>query len=252
MKTLLPVIALVGLIGLLVTGCLVGSGPMVEKNYQLSDFSEIEISNDFEYDISRSETYSIIASTHKNLVDHLDISTSGQTLKVRFKPGNIANSDAKVTIALPELERLEVSGASRGNVNGFKSNRNFDLQVSGASQSNINLEAGKTKVDISGASRVSGFLKATDTQMILSGASHCDLSGSTALTKIEASGASNANLPELILQNADVELSGASSATINTSGTLDLALSGASNLNYHGNPSLGKMDISGASNIHSK
>jgi hypothetical protein len=257
MKRLLFVFTLTGLTALLVMGCstlgnLVGSGPIVEKAYQFADFTQIEVTHDFEFDISRSETFKVAVSIHENLVDSLDVSQSGQTLKVRLKPGNIANSDAKVTITLPELERLEVSGAARGNVTGFKSSRDFNLQVSGASQTNIDIEAGKTKIDISGASRLSGHLKAADTQMVVTGASHCELIGSADMTRLEISGASSANIPDLILQNADVELSGASSATINTSGKLDLDLSGASTLNYFGKPQLGKTDISGASKIHSK
>jgi hypothetical protein len=253
MKRLLLLVILLGSIAFLFTGCsLVGSGPIETKEYQLTDFTEIEISHDFNYDITRSETYSVVASTHQNLIDHLDIFKSGQTLKVRLKSGTIVNSDARVTVTLPALERLQVSGAASGHVSGFSSGSNFTLQVSGASQSDINMETGKTKIQISGASRVNGTIKAAETEIVISGASNCDLSGSTAAAKIEISGASHADLPDLILQNADIELSGASGATINTSGKLDMALSGASTLNYYGKPMLGKVDISGASQMHQK
>jgi hypothetical protein len=252
MKRLLPLIMLIGLVGLLAAGCAVGSGPIVQKSYDLAGFNEIEISHDFEYDISRADTFRVDASIHQNLTDRLDINRSGQTLIVRLTDGAIANSGAKITITLPELVRLEVSGAARGNVAGFKSANNFTLQISGASQSNINVEAAQTKIDISGASRVNGSLKAADLHLTVTGASHCDLTGSSAPAAIVVSGASTVNMPDLVMQSAGIELSGASTATINTSGKLDLAVSGASTLNYYGNPQMGKMDISGASKIHNK
>jgi hypothetical protein len=253
MKRILTLVILLGLAGLLVTGCsLVGSGPIENKDLNLTDFTEIEISHDYEYDITQAESFSVEASIHQNLLDHLDIYKSGQTLKVRLKSGNIANSGARVKITLPALERLNVSGAARGNVSGFKSSRDFALELSGASQSNINIEAGKTKIDISGASRANGVLKTADIRLVVTGASNCEFSGTTAAAKIEISGASHATLRDLVLQSADVDLSGASGATINTSGTLDLSVSGASTLNYYGNPKLGKVDVSGASQMHEK
>ncbi len=252
MKILLTVIALIGVVGLLATGCIVGSGPMVDKDYQLTGFNRIEVSHDFQYDITRADTYKVAVSIHQNLVDHLDVGVSGQTLRVGLKPDAVANSDAKVTITLPSLTMLEVSGAAKGTVSGFSSTDSFTLQVSGAGQSNLDMQAGTTNIEVSGASRVEGSLKAADTRIVVTGASRCTLKGSAGQTRLEVSGASTADLPDLILQNADVSASGASTATVNTSGTLDVDISGASTLNYYDKPTMGKMNISGASKIHNK
>ncbi len=51
------------------------------------------------------------------------------------------------------------------------------------------------------------------------------------------------------MDDADVEASGASTVTVNLSGTLDADASGASRVLYLGNPSLGRIDTSGASSI---
>jgi len=52
--------------------------------------------------------------------------------------------------------------------------------------------------------------------------------------------------------NANIILSGASDGTINLDGRLDADLSGASTLEYIGEPTLGSLDISGASNLTKK
>jgi len=256
-KAALLIIVLLCSIGLTMTGCsqfgyVVGVGPVVTTNYDYSNFSNVEISNSFEFDISQSDTYSITTSTHQNVVDFLDIYKSGNTLIVRLKNSHYASPNPKITVTMPELNNLIVSGASKGSIQGFKSTNGFELTASGASQLNMNIEAGATKVGISGASKVSGNLKSLDTKLTLSGASQCELKGAAGLTSIDVSGASQINSPDFIMRNADVNLSGASTVTVNTSGTLNLDVSGASTLNYMGNPILSKVNVSGASKINAK
>jgi hypothetical protein len=54
------------------------------------------------------------------------------------------------------------------------------------------------------------------------------------------------------VNNADVSLSGASNGTVNLSGKLDANLSGASKLEYIGEPTMGAINTSGASTISKK
>ena len=75
------------------------------------------------------------------------------------------------------------------------------------------------------------------------------LDGSAQHTMADASGASHLKLADFQINDADIALSGASDATINAAGTLDIDLSGASSLRYRGQPSLGRLDISGGSTI---
>ncbi len=51
------------------------------------------------------------------------------------------------------------------------------------------------------------------------------------------------------VSNASIWVGGASSATVNTSGTLGAEASGGSRVRYLGNPSLGSVESSGGSTI---
>ena len=97
---------------------------------------------------------------------------------------------------------------------------------------------------------ITGNLTSGDTEITLSGASQCKLGGSAGNTTIEASGASSMNSPDFTMQRADVTLDGASNASVLTAGRLNLDISGFSTLNYYGNPTLGTIDISGASKLN--
>ena len=230
-------------------------GDVIQKTYDFSGFTSVQLSNAFQYEITQSDTYSITVSAYQNMLDHLDIHQSGNILYVdlKFKLfGFNDNENTNITIAMPQLDKLDISGACSGNVAGFNSNDNFEADLSGASQLNLDIVAGKTTLDASGASDITGNVTSGDTEITLSGASKCEVTGSAGNTTIEASGASSVNSPDFTMQSADVILDGASNASVLTDGTLNLDISGFSKLNYYGNPTLGKTNISGASNLNHK
>jgi hypothetical protein len=159
----------------------------------------------------------------------------------------------KAKIAMPAISALSLSGASRGTISGFKSTQNFRLNVSGASSLEINdIEVGNAEFDISGASKVTGSLKASDANFAVSGASRVDLKGSANNFDLTASGASVLDLLEFTVNTANAKLDGASEATIAVEEKLDVALSGASRLYFHGNPTIGNISVTGASTIKNK
>lgn len=274
-KFLIPVLILMGLISLTVTACgigyIVGSGPVVDQTYDFTSFKNIEISNAFNFEITHSEGYGLTISAHQNLFSHLDIKMEGSTLIVRMKPGSYTNSEIKAAVSLPELSSLSVSGASRGSARGFTSGNTLNITLSGSSQLDLDVEAGKTIVDISGASRLtgalvtgnvnlkisgssklSGSLTAQDVGFSISGASQCEISGSAGSGDIGISGASRLTAPSFKMQDCAVNVSGASNARIFATGTLDIEASGASTVKYSGGARIKGLDVTGASHVSSE
>lgn len=232
-------------------------GPRADKEYSVQGFSEVRVSSAIEFEITQSEEYSVKATGHEKLLEHLKVEVSGQTLTLGFEHNAMAcigrhrpDGEVRAVVTMPELKRLVVSGASKGTARGFKSSQDLNLELSGASQAEIDIEAGKATVTASGAGRVTGELKAQDTRLTLSGASRCQLLGAGGDTHLDSSGASQADLSQFQIRNADVHISGAGRAKINMDGTLNVHLSGASSLESKGNIVLGTKDITGASSMH--
>ena len=117
--------------------------------------------------------YSVVVSAHENVFEHLDIHQSGNTLIIGMKFFPYNTFGTKITITMPQLSKLAVSGACDGTAIGFDSNNDLEISLSGASDLNTDLKAGKTKLGMSGEAKIIGDLTATDTQINLSGA--CDL-----------------------------------------------------------------------------
>lgn len=77
-----------------------------------------------------------------------------------------------------------------------------------------------------------------------------ELTGTAETAGLEASGASSLRLANYRVQNADVRLSGASNADLEVSSRSDIEVSGASRLTFGGNPTVGRIEVSGASKIN--
>jgi hypothetical protein len=232
-------------------------GNIVTREMDFSDFTNIEVSSCFKVSIMRSDSYSVNVAANENLFDYINVSKSGSTLKISIKPLPLPSGpkllsrrpSLQAEITMPELHKLRLGSAATCIVSGFSSQGGLDLNVTGNSVLDIDIECGKTKVEISGASRLRGEMKLTDAEFTLSGASRAELSGSANSVMLNAWGASRLDLADFVLDDTSVNLKGASEATVKLNGRLDLDLSGGSRLYYSGNPTMGKINVSGTSTL---
>jgi hypothetical protein len=229
--TLLVTLLALGLAGCFPLTPVTGSGRTETRSFDLSGFTKVEGANAFQINIQQGDQFSVKVTADDNLWDRLDVSQSGQTLRVGLKPGMfVTRAQLQADVTMPSLNGLGLSGAARASLQGFKDAApQLSLSASGASQIDGEMNGGATTIDLSGASRV-----------VPRGASQSVV--------VSASGASTADLTNFPVDRADVRLSGASNATVPVKSTLDYDLSGASNLTYTGSPSIGRSQTSGASN----
>jgi len=76
-----------------------------------------------------------------------------------------------------------------------------------------------------------------------SGGSHVTLSGSADSIDIKGSGGSHYNLQDYSVSDADINLSGGSHANVHVNGTLNVDISGGSEVSYTGEPTLGDIEV---------
>jgi hypothetical protein len=228
---------------------------MATKDYDLKDFTRIEVGGAFEVEITRSDSFKV--SITADDFPHVRVEKRDDTLVIRrqgiewFAP---FHGRPKATVTLPALIELEVSGASRGKFENFQSDDNLTVDLSGASHVEaLNISAGTIEVKATGASSLTGGIKAAkDAKFEATGASRIELTGTGANIVMKVSGASRAELGEFPVQNASLEISGASKAIINLNGKLDADVSGASKLLWSGSPIMGDIQTSGASTLRRK
>jgi len=257
-KTLVFIVTLLVTASLLTvfTGCggatqaIIGSGNLITREMDATDFTKLEIGHVFQAKVTRSDSFSVSITVDDNLLEYVVVRKSGNTLRIYLKAGYAYIGTTKmVEITMPKIDKLSLSGVSRVEVSGFRSSDRLEFEVSGVSSLNIDdLKAGDTGFEISGGSHVSGGIEIANGRFNISGASSIDLEGYATDISIEASGASHANLANLSVSNATVKISEASVVTVNASGTIDGNISGASRLTYLGNPAL-TIEMSGDSTV---
>ena len=155
-----------------------------------------------------------------------------RALKIGLQPGKNyqLKTPLKAEITLPKLAGLETHGASRSTLKGFRSQEPFRLKVSGASHVDGAMEAGDVDFDVSGASTLA-------------------LTGSGGAARLTGSGASRYKILEFPLKKCALELSGASSAQINSRSAqpFKAELSGASSLKGSVEAADFELELNGAS-----
>lgn len=190
-----------------------GSGNVGSDTRALSGFRKIKAGSAVKLDVTVQKGYSVVVEADDNLLTHITTEVDGDTLVIGTRDSISSRSDIKVTISLPELSALDLSGASAAAVTGANGEE-LNITASGASKVKINGQAKELHAD--------------------------------------ASGASNIDAESLPVENAEAEASGASTITVNALGRADLNASGASTVIYVGDPKELKQDSSGASSIRKK
>jgi hypothetical protein len=243
--------AVAALVGAGCGGSAVGSENPVTKQYDFKDFTQVEVESAFQVQITRGDTFKVEVTVDDRLVDRLSVEQNGATVKIAMTGGiDFGRSTRKAVVVVPSLEGVGLSGASRGEVSGFESEKNFEATVSGASTLVLaGFAVADASFDLSGASKATGRMTTRNMSLRATGASQVQLEGSGEDARLEAAGASKLKLDQFVVATADVALSGASTASVNVSRRMDVDLTGASRLTYTGDAVIGRLSTSGASQI---
>jgi hypothetical protein len=221
---------------------------VVTRRYPLASFKNVEVDCAFIFEIAAGDSYSVTINASESLFDYINVTKSGDTLKLALKPLRFNYRPVlEARIIMPTLLQLRQGAATKGMLIGFHHKHPLDLYLSGASALNLDVEVGEAKVEISGASSVTGALRADKVDLMLSGASRMRLKGSCGNLLLSGWGAAELDLGDFRAEVGTIYLKGASRATVNVAERLDIDLSGASSLLYNGEPDLKEINLAGAS-----
>jgi len=203
----------------------------VTRNYDEKDFQAVSVGWGMKLKITQSDKYSIEIKADKDDFRYLKVEKSGKKLRVYIDKNNYhKEDDIYVTVTMPSLEGVSLSGGSEGIVKFENPNKDFVSELSGGSE-------------------LKGNLKCQDIYLELSGGSEVTLKGSGKNMKIEGSGGSEVKMKDFSVKDVNADLSGGSEVQINMDGKINCDLSGGSEIIYWGTAILGDTDFSGGSSI---
>lgn len=214
------------------------SGNDITKTFNIENtYTKLCVENAFEVTVSDT-AQQIYITTDENVMPKVVVEQIGNKLRIYLKPLT-ANFGMDLNVILPYNELLK------------------DVELSGASEfrSDLGMKGEALEIKLSGASSFYCDLEATDLELDMSGASDATLTGQATNLDLELSGASrlkktvNGTQYAFSCDYCEGELSGASTAYIHCNSTINIDLSGASNLHYTGTPFTGDSSTSGSSNL---
>jgi hypothetical protein len=198
-----------------------------ERN--LKPFSKLEVTSAFDIFLSQGNTQSVRLEVDERYLDRVATEVSADKLTIKINKGGSINNPKKwaIYITVVSLTDLETSGAVDIKGETPFSFENFNLQSSGACDYNMHISAKLLTMEISGATDL-------------------DFQGDVRQFKGDISGACKVEMTDCKIENAEIDLSGASVAKVNVSGTLKAEASGASKLKNKGKSKQENIKLSGA------
>lgn len=190
-----------------------GSGTAKSETREVSGFKAIKVRGALNVEVITQNDFGVSVEADDNLLEYIRTEIDNDTLEI-WSEGRISpKTDIKIKVSIPEIDAVDVAGASNVIVSNVKSD-SINIEVSGAS---------KIKID-----------------------------GEATNLKSEASGASKIDAENLRTENAEVEANGASKVTIQAFNEVKADASGASKIYYSGDPKNVTQHSSGASSVKRK
>lgn len=213
-----------------------GEGNIISETRSINSFTEIDLRCSADVEIYKGAVQSIEVSDYENLLEYLEVRTSGNTLIIETNPHHVflQNSEAKVSIVIPDvITDIEISGSGNVYINDSLNN----LQ----------------SVEISGSGTLTGSpasYKSTINAEV-SGSGEIELNGDAPSISTEISGSGQIYFRNLFADHAISSISGSGSTTVNVSNSLKANISGSGCIYYYGNPSVSS-SITGSGKVIKK
>lgn len=192
---------------------------METKTYPLSNFDGLDVSWIFNVDLVQSAEWKVEVEAPDFVLPYLQVKVRSNclVLGVSGMPGDVRRKMERgsykvhATVAMPELSRVEMSGASKLQAEGDFQVGGFTMELSGAtSLKGLSMMARFADIECSGASKFQMSGSLDDIKMNLSGASKGTLESDGNSLNIGLSGSAKVELTG-VYDKADVELSAATS-----------------------------------------
>ena len=217
------------------SGAVSGSGKIETETRKLEDFDAISIRYPGEIIVRQGRQASVSIEAEDNLLQQLTTEVRNGTLFIENSEESYSKrvaptEDVKITITVTDLKEINFSAAGTLQVDGLKTDA-FELKLSGAGDTTLkDLEVKMLTATLSGAGKITIAGKADDVTVFISGLG--DFNG----TKLQS-------------QTAEVQISGAGTATLRVEDELTAKISGAGTVNYYGSPAVHET-ISGAGAVN--
>jgi hypothetical protein len=250
-----------------------GSGPSIAKDFQVSNFHGIDVSNGFDVVLVQGNSEGLTLTVQDNLLEYITVTVDQGILKIYSDKNIMATQPMKARITFKDINNLKVSGGGDVISETTLSVQKMDIGLSGGGDIAFNLNTDELKCGISGGGdlKIDGNIKnynldltgggnvrsvinvATTIDCRVSGGGDVRITskGKTSDAKIDISGGGDLTM-ELNADRLKCSLSGGGDVTLSgQAGNVNISLNGGGDVTAR-NLQTGILDfqVSGGSDIH--
>lgn len=199
------------------------SGELASKTEKVSPYKILSNKSSASIELDSSiPANEILITGDQTLVDNLEISNENNQISISNKKSisyNSNRSNLVIKMNNPNLEKVVIAGSGSIATNNVTLVKDVEFHISGAGEINVKVFNEITSVFVTGAGDVR-------------------LRGKSNEIKASMTGAGNLNSEALTNKVANIEISGAGNAKINTTDEINVRISGVGNLDYKNNNGL--------------
>jgi hypothetical protein len=201
---------------------------------QVGKFNALVVSSAFDVILTQSnETTVVVSAADAGKRDLIITEVNNGTLVISLKKSNMdwrGNLKLRAYISVPDLNKIELNGASDLKLEGTFKTQDFEVRLSGASD-------------------IAGSMEATNLRLTSSGSSDFKIDGKAENLRINLSGSSDVKAFDMVSDYCDISCSGSSDVEITVNKELKVNISGSSNVSYKGTAIVRDMKTSGSSSL---
>lgn len=209
-----------------------GNGQLVKQQRTIGNFNKLTVRVGMRVQITTGNAGTADLEGESNILDHVVTEVKNGELTVMLDQNKSYNQTKAVTVTIhvAKLDRVTVSTGCSVNSDLPILADNLTVSVETGSKLTAPVSAGKLNLTVKDGSSVTLDGKTTDATIRLSGAGKLDAK-------------------RLTIEKANIELEGASNASILVTGTLAASADGVSTITYGGNPTVTASEATGLSRI---
>ncbi len=200
-----------------------GAGPSVSRNYQVSNFQEVEVAGPYDVTVRTGGNPGVSAQGSQKLLDRTVVEVQGDKLVIHpeehhsfFNWSFGSHGKASFTVTVPQLAAATIAGSGDIRVDHVRGDR-FEGTIAGSGGLNVDsVEVQALKLSISG----SGSAKAA--------------AGKAQSAEYSIGGSGDIDAGAVQLQQAKVSIAGSGSVKANATGTADVSIMGAGDVDVSG------------------
>ena len=213
-------------------------GPVVSRNYQVGNFTQVEVAGPFDVNIHTGANPGVSARGNQRLIERLQVEVKGNKLLIHpesehrwFGGWHWTHGKGTISVTVPMVEAAVLAGAGNLNVDNVRGDR-FDGKIAGSGDLSVgSVDVSSLKLGIAGSGgAVARAGKAQQAEYEIAGSGDVDAQA-VQVEDLKASIAGSGGIKAHATKTADVSIMG--SGDVNVAGGAKCSISKAGSGDVH-------------------